>query len=265
MNIIINNPQKAESFAAIFQHIKLFTDNINLFFEKDRLYVQAMDNSRIAIFEVFIPKEWFDAYETATSSGVTVGINSSLLYRVLNAREKMQQINMVYKNEDNDKLCIHYTSESKDEFDKHFELSLLDIDSDTMNIPEMEYQAEFTVGSSNFANIINQLKTFGDNLEFNCTEDKIMLYSSSIEQGKMACEIKMDELSSFAIEEDATIKSGFSLNYLHNICLYNKLSKEVDIHLSMDYPIKIIYKLFGHDAAKMVFYLAPKIGDGSDE
>ena len=54
MNIIINNLQKADTFAAIFQHIKLMTDNINIMFEKDRLYVQSMDSARVSIFEINI-------------------------------------------------------------------------------------------------------------------------------------------------------------------------------------------------------------------
>ena len=138
---------------------------------------------------------------------------------------------------------------------------MIDIDAELIEIPEIEYQADFTVGSANFSNIINQLKTFGDNLDINCTEEKITLYSSSIEQGKMVCEIKIDDLSSFAINEGETVSSGYSLNYLHNICLYNKLSKEIDIKISADYPMKIIYKLFGNDNATMTFFLAPKIND----
>jgi proliferating cell nuclear antigen len=259
MNIIINSPQKAECFAFLFQHIKMFTEHINMMFEKERLYIQAMDNSRVSILEINIPKDWFDAYEIAAS--VTIGVNANILFRVLNAREKTQIIKMEHKNETNDKLNIHFTSDNKEEFDKHFEISLISIDSETMDIPEIEYQAEFTIGSANFANIINQLKTFGDSLEINCSEEKIMLTSSSIDQGKMSCEIKMDDLSSYAIEEGESIKSGFSLNYLHNICLYNKLSKEIDIKISGDYPMKIVYHIVGSETAKMTFFLAPKISD----
>jgi len=264
MNIIINSPQKSECFAFLFQHIKVFTDHINMMFENERMYIQAMDNSRVSILEIIIPKDWFDTYEITNSSGITLGLNANILFRVLNAREKTQTLKMVYNNDSNDKLSIHFTGDNKDEFDKRFEISLIDIDSETMNIPEIDYQSEFTLGSSNFANIINQLKSFGDSLEINCTENKIMLISSSLDQGKMECEIKMDDLSSYAINEGETIKSGFSLNYLHNICLYNKLSKEVDIKMSVDYPLKIIYKLIGSETATMTFFLAPKINDNDD-
>jgi len=56
------------------------------------------------------------------------------------------------------------------------------------------------------------------------------------------------------------MKISFSLSRIHNICSYHKLSKEVDIILTHDYPMKIIYKL-DEEEATMTFYLAPKIGD----
>jgi hypothetical protein len=100
---------------------------------------------------------------------------------------------------------------------------------------------------------------FGDNLEFKCSEKEIMLCSSSLEQGKMYVEIEIDDLSSFAIDENETIVSSFSLTFMHNICLYNKLSKEIELKITNQYPLKVIYKLPMNDDAQMVFYLAPKV------
>lgn len=262
MNIIINNPSHAEIFAILFQHMKTFTDHVNIMFEKERMYIQALDSSRISIFEVVFPADWFDQYEH--SENITIGVNSNTLYKILNTRDKSQQINLVYNSASSDTLKIHFTSELKTEFDKHFEVSLMDIDSELLDIPDMEYDAEFIVGSANFANIINQLKLFGDTLEIDCSEDKIMLYSSSLEQGKMFVEMKIDDLSSFVITENEKLQSSFSLAQMHNICLYNKVSKEVEIKIKKDSPLKIIYNLLDNENAKFIFYLAPKIDDNDD-
>lgn len=261
MKLYITNQVKADCFALIFQHMKVFTEHINLMIEEGRIYIQSMDTSHVSIVEVILPKEWFDEYELDSKESITLGISSSLLFRVLNARDKTQNITLEYDMSEPDKLNIHFTGENKQEFDKHFELSLIDIDSEIMEIPSIDYQAEFTLGSQNFANIINQLKMFGDNLDLKCCENEIMLCSSSVEQGKMYVEIKIDDLSSFAIDENETIQSSFSLTFMHNICLYNKLSKEVDVKISNAYPLKIIYKLPMNDNAQMIFYLAPKIND----
>jgi len=269
MNVTIANAQKAECFAGIFQHMKSFSEHIVVLFEEERMYIQAMDGSRISIVEVVIPSAWFQNYDlTDGGRSMQIGVNSSILYRVLNARDKTQRINLVVNNAEDDKLSIHFTpigdvaTTGNAEFDKHFEIALIDVDSEFMAIPEMEYQAEFSLSSSNFANIINQLKMFGDNLDLVCSENKIVLCSNSVEQGKMFVEIKIDDLSSFIIDEGETIHASFSLNCLHNICLYNKLSKEVEVKFKNNFPMKVVYPLIGGlPDAKMIFYLAPRIAD----
>lgn len=260
MNIIINNPQKAECFASIFQHIKVFTEHINIMFDSEKMYIQAIDNSRVSIFEINLPSEWFDIYTQTNNESCVIGVNASILFRILNARDKTQQINLIY-DKSRDRLEIHFTGENKSEFDKHFEIGLIDIESEIMNIPPIDYQAEFTLESSNFANIINQLKMFGDTIEVKCSEEKIILGSSSSDQGKMYVEIDIDDLSSFIINEGESVNLSFSLMYLHNICLYNKISKDVDVKFSEDYPMQIFYKLPGHDDATIKFFLAPKMND----
>ena len=42
--------------------------------------------------------------------------------------------------------------------------------------------------------------------------------------------------------------------------MYSKLAKTVELCMSENYPIRLIYSL-GEDNAKFVFYLAPKIAD----
>ena len=84
--------------------------------------------------------------------------------------------------------------------------------------------------------------------------------SQSQETGKMSVNVPIDDLSSYAIDEGETIDMSFSLSHLKNICLYSKISKDFDIYLKTEFPIKIVY-LLGSEQAKATFYLAPKIED----
>jgi proliferating cell nuclear antigen PCNA len=261
MNIVINNQTKIEIFTSIFQHIKLFSDNVNIMFEKDRLYLQTMDGSRVSIFELYMPSTWFDTYENKNNASVTIGLNSTMLFKILNTHEKGQLMNIVYDNDD-DKLFIKFHCDDKNIFDKNFEIPLIDIDSELLGIPDFESQADISIPSNNFATIINQLKMFGDTLDIDCSEEKILLISNSQESGKMSVEINIDDLDSFAINDGETLKLSFALSYLHNICMYNKLSKIIEIKLTREYPMKITYHLI--DDGIMVFYLAPKMSDDDE-
>jgi len=257
MEIKITNPIKAELFTSIFQNIKIFTEHVSILCKSTGIYLQTMDSSRVSIIELSLPSTWFDGY--AYTVDISIGISSNILYKILNAREKSQNIQIVYDNGSDDTLSIHFTSEEKNNFDKHFEVPLIDIEVEYMAIPPIEYVAEFTIPSVTFSGLINQLKMFGESMDINCSEEKIVLFSNSIDSGKMSVEMNIDDLTSFAINEGEELNMSFSLNYLHNICSFNKLSKALGIELCYNFPLSIIYDL--SDEGFMKFYLAPKINE----
>lgn len=324
-SIVIRNIQKAELFVNMFQHVKVFSPSINIMFETERMFVQSMDSSRVSVFEITIPAEWFDNYEVQRS--VNLGINVAMLSSVLCTRDKSQQIELVY-NEDDDKLYLHFTRqdvtvselcataaslsaaaaiEDEDDtppaaasakkpakkargkkaaeitpdddetvvtlptapsqyidFDRHFELQLIDLENEIMSIPDdIDYQAEFSISAIKFANLIGQLKLFGDTLNIKCSEEKIILAAVSTESGKMEVFISISDLSEYAIEENQIVNLSFSLRLLQNICLYAKLSREIKIYILKGFPLRVDYNLI--DGATLVFYLAPKIGEDDEE
>ena len=270
MNFCLRNPLKAEQFTSIFQHIKLFTDHICILFEKERMYVQTMDNTRVSVFELTIPSNWFDNYCHKNDSAITIGISSSLLFKILNTRDKAQYIKFEYDPDSDDKLAIHFLcelngeskkskTEQKGVYDKHFEIPLIDIIQDHLEVPEIEFQAEIVLPSSIFASIIQQLKLFGETLDIQCNEEHIILCANSVENGKMFVEINIDDIEEFSINEGYNIELSYSLNYLNNICLYHKISKNIEIKICADFPMKICYDL--GDGALIHFYLAPRISD----
>lgn len=299
MEIIINDSTKSDSFTTIFQYLKNFTDFVNIEFNEDGIHFQTMDNSHVSVVKLNIPKKWFSQY--SCSKNIVLGINISILHKILATKEKNQLLQMMYE-EENDTLEIHFLnkieekveekkeekpkksrkkkseekekekeSEKKEEtikvpetkeikcYDKHFQIPLVDIDAEQMAIPEIEYEVEFSLFSSNFSNIVTQLKMFGDSMDIECSEEKITLYSNSSEFGKMSVIINVDDLTEFSINEGYEMKQSFSLTYLNNICAFHRLAKEMNIKISAEYPLYTFYDL--GDEAYITFHLAPKIND----
>ena len=233
--------------------------------------MQCMDNAHVAIVEMSLPSEWFDVYELDRES-VRIGFNATYLHRILSSRDKDQQIQLVHSEEDADRLLIHLTKRDETDvnakdrkpsthFDKHFELPLMDIEEESMQIPEVEYTAELAMQSAQFADIVTQLKMFGDTMEVQCSEERIALASTSQDQGKMFVEIGINDLSEFAIDEGADLALSFSLTYLKYFCAYSKISELVSIKFGDSYPMRVAYSLGEDEDATLVFHLAPKIND----
>ena len=150
-------------------------------------------------------------------------------------------------------------------FDKHFELPLVDLEEEGMEIPAIEYNAELAMRSSQFADIISQLKMFGDSMEVQCSEERITLASTSQDQGKMFVEISINDLSEFAIDEGADLALSFSLTYLKYFCAYSKIAENISIKFGESYPMRVGYSLGQSidesEEGYLVFHLAPKIND----
>lgn len=284
MDILLNTAAKAEQFTTIFQHLKSFCDHINIMFEKDRMFIQSMDTAHVCVVDLKLPAAWFDKYENKTDGALRVGVSASMLFKILNLRDKTQQIKIVYDIDgDNDHLFISFTTGEEGggggggklkEFDKHFEIPLMDLDCETLDIPGIVHNAELSLKSGHFASIINQLKQFGDTLDIKCTDSKMVMEAKSLEQCKMTVDINIEDIYSFSLDEtineETPLVINFSLNYLYMICLYNKLTEYVHIKISDAYPLKVVYYLDGVEPEEeseregvpnLSLYLAPKIDD----
>jgi proliferating cell nuclear antigen PCNA len=272
MEIAIREPAKIDTFVTIFQHTKLFAEHIQLFFHDTHLFMQLLDKSRVSIFEVHLPAHWFDEYNyQKEGGGIQIGMHSGIFFKIMHTCEKGQEIHIRYDEEENDKLFIDFsaapgTATSTKTFEKHFEMPLMDIDAVMMEIPEIEYQAEFALPSATFAGLVTQFKLFGETLNILCSEEQIQMSALSVEAGKMSVDIPIDDLHSFAIEESQTLELSFSLLHLQNICAYSKIAKHVGLFITRDYPIKVVYELGqpqseGVAIPRLVYYLAPKVND----
>lgn len=264
MNILIQNPTKIDIFTTLFQNMKHFSENVNLQFTSEHLYVQTMDNARISILEFYLPNTWFCEYECVES--ITLGIHSGILYKILAAREKDQSIRIQYTSDNTDKLFVHMCStveknSSNSSFERHFETPLMDIETECVTIPEMDYQVEMSLPSTTFSTIIHQLRGFGDNLEIKCNETVNRWTATTQESGSMSVEMKIDDLNEFAIEEGCDLSLEFALQYLANIGSYGKICKNVHLKMHADFPLRLDYPLDTESNANIKYYLAPKLSE----
>jgi hypothetical protein len=225
-----------------------------------------MDNSKISVFELNLPAIWFDKWIVPINS--VVGILTSLFYNILNLSENSILIEYDPFNE-TDKLNIEL------KIDKcviTYELPLINIEVDVLQIPVVEYIVDMKMKSGFFFNIVDKLKKFGgDNFEIECNEDCVRLYANTVETGKMSAEIKIEDLMEYAIGEDKSIGS-FGMSFIYNIACFYKVSETINIHFTNGEPLKIVYMLSDclednnedRNEPRIIFYLAPKFDVNDD-
>ena len=260
MKVVISDSTKIAAFCTVLSNLKQFNETIELRFTPTNLYVQGMDQSHILLHELTLQKEWFIEYDV--DEDTIIGLNSTVFSNVLGFNGSKQSISISYKK-DADKVCIEFAdTDGVTSINKKTMLSLVDIDNEMLNIPNIDSHSEFSISTRTFSDFIDQLNVFNVNATFKCTEENIKLISEGLD-GTLDVDIPIECLEEFAIEEDSTVESTFALNMLKKICSFHKLSSMINVELSNDYPLKITYGLGDNSTAR--FYLAPKITDDDDE
>ena len=259
MHLSIDNKNKQELFVAIFQLLKNWSSYLNMNFEKNRLYIQSMDKSHVCLADIEIKGNWFTEYECLSNNKVSV---DSVHFAILmNYALKHDIIILKFEDEiDPDKLYIDFLNnkDKKGAFDHFFELTIIDVEEDGLEIPIVEYDVEFSIESKKLVEVFSELNTFGQHLNITCNEH-IMEFSAIGDSTKLKVNIPIDDLNEYAITEGEELNLSFSLSHICKMCCSIKLGTTVDVSLSGEYPMSIKYNL--GDDSNVVFYIAPKITD----
>lgn len=255
MEVIIKDNHKSELFINIFQNIKLFCDSFNIEFQNEALYVQGMDSSHISIFEILIKKEWFDSYNI--NETVLIGLTATIFPKILLTWTSDHSIKLNISEDAHLDVSFEKVT-GNSEYNKYFQIPLIDIESDRMSIPDQEYTLDIEFDSKKLKKLIDELSVIGDVVNIVCDEKEINATSKSVE-GSMTVNIPFDDIEAYSIEENETISATFSLKYIKNMCVFNKIANTATLHLSDGQPLQFKYELENDSYVR--FYVAPTIDD----
>ena len=259
MKLILSEQEKITQFAVIFQNLKAFTEHAVLYLSEEGLYMQGMEPSHCSCFESRLKNNWFDCFEYDNENDVsTIGFNTNVLQRVMGIRRDGQTVEIVVSS-DGDTLQITFTGENDANcLDKYFEIPLMDIDQQILELNSSESDVDLVMPSKKFCELISQLQIFDDNLSLTFTQESV-IFKSSGSDGSMKVNVSFDDVVEYAVAEDLTLKQSYSLKYISMMCLFSKLNEEFTMSFSNNRPMEGRYKLEGE--SYVAFCLAPRVDD----
>merc|ERR1719398_648020 len=165
----------------------------------------------------------------------------------------------------NDADTVSFQCESGDD-DRisDFDLKLMQIESEHMEIPEQHYKVVARMPSAEFQKICRDLKEFGETMQVKASKEGITFsVQGDIGAGNVMLKPreaeKPEERVTLTVHEPVT--ATFALRYLVNFSKAAPLSGTVELGLGPDAPLLVKYNLETGDNGYMQFYLAPKIDD----
>jgi len=243
----------------ILEAIKDLVQDANFECTESGITLQAMDNAHVSLVTLLLRGEGFDLYRVDKPE--SLGINLNSMSKIMRCAANNDTVT-VDKLEGADTVRFLFESPNADRMSE-FHLKLMDIDSETLEIPESMYHAEIELPSAELRRIVSDLSTMGDSVRISVSKEGvrftvrgdegsgsvILRQSTGVDKPEEAIHIVMNE----------PVEQSFALKYLNLFCKAAPLSARAQIKLSKDAPLLVNFSM--NNIGYLAYYLAPKIGD----
>lgn len=242
----------------IVDAVKDLISDANIEFTNSGLSLQAMDSSHVSLVSLIIPPEEFEVYKCEKI--LSLGINLNWFYKILKCATNEDSVEIIYKNNEN--FITFLFKNEVNERSSEFQLRLLEINNETLGIPETIYSAVVTLTAVEYKRVCSEMLTIGDTVYLSISENTIK-FEIEGEVGKGSISLKSHILEENSVEDNTKIsdkeiiKMGFALRYLNTFARAVPLSDKVTLKMSKDVPLQLEFS-FGIKSL-LRYYLAPKV------
>ena len=212
---------------------------------KNGIEMIAMDPANVAMVLFRLLSSAFVEYNVKEET--TIAINLNNLKQVL--RRIKGSDNLTLELSDN-KLKLVLTGSTV----RTFYLPLIDQQEKDHKEPDLKFKTTIKCPSSMLNDAIEDVEIVAESVTFQ-SEEKKFVVSAAGDTGKATVDIKSEE--GVNIETAEKVKSKYSIEYLKKMIQGSKISSNVHVQFSKDYPLKLEYKEL--DKIQMVVILAPRI------
>ncbi|KAG2113406.1 proliferating cell nuclear antigen, N-terminal domain-containing protein [Suillus discolor] len=165
--------QEAALLKRLLDSIKELVTDANFECNEEGIHLQAMDNSHVALVAVKLEATGFKKYRC--DRPMPLGVNLNSLTKVLKCA-KDDDICIIKASDDADVLNLVYEARSSDRI-AEYDMKLMDIDAETLGIPDTEYDARVTMTASEFTRIVRDLSQLGESVRIEVSKEGVRFAS----------------------------------------------------------------------------------------
>lgn len=269
MELHINDVQKAVSFVKMFRNMHLIAEYISIKFNPEHIYIQGIENSKSAIFELKLHSDWFASYEMDNTDEITINMSCGILSKVFSIHAEKEAIT-ISLNSDDDLESLFIVFKSETDFKKDMKIPLMDDICINLNITDIDYDVEFSMKSKTLASVLDKLSTFGNTLNILCNENIICFQASDVD-GELKCILydnneDSEYVDEYSCVEGTNLQVSYGMKMFSNFCSFEKVNSNVYISFTDEKPMKLSYKLDDYEnddltkaKSELNFFLAPKL------
>lgn len=214
----------------------------------DAIEMVAMDPANVAMVIYKLLSSCFTEYDVQKDTEIAINLNN--LKQILRRAKPSDMLSLELTAEN--KLQIKLKSNTT----RTFSIPIIELDEKEQKVPELKFPISIQTQSSIINDAIEDADIVAESVTFIGEKDKLMIAAES-DLSKANIEISANEETKINAENSDKVKSKYSIEYLKKMIAGSKLSNDVVMNFSRDYPLKMEFKVV--DKVMLSFILAPRV------
>lgn len=241
----------------LFEVLKEIVHDVSLCFDDTGVRLLTMDGARCALIYLKLRAESFEAYHCAPAK-FQAGLNMNSMYKLVRTMGSHDTITMYMDDDNAHELGIKIQNSDKNSV-TDFKLKLLDVDSEDICIPDVEFDSVITMPSAYFQRICRDMLNISYTISIRSEGTMLHLGCKGDFARQETVIGEADAGMTVSARTSKKIEGRFSLKYMSLFCKASSLCNTIELFLKESYPLILKYNVAS--LGEIRFCLAPKVDD----
>lgn len=242
---------QASALKSAFEVLKDILNDVNVYFTPKGVQILTLDTARVALVDMFLDADNFEEY--FCEADMVAGINVTNMFKLLKFISNNDTLTIEIKTREFLDIRIENVTKKSD---TRFQLKLLDINEDRIEVPDIVMAVVTTMPSIDFQRICRDMNSLATDLEITRNERHFIIQC----QGDFANQETVIECSDDGSSFDGEFKGKYSLKYLNLFTKATGMCASVQIMQEEENRF-LVLKYNVANLGELKFYLATKSSD----
>lgn len=241
----------------LFEVLKEIVHDVSLEFDNSGIRLLTMDGAKCALISMKLSADSFE--EFYCNGKYPVGINVASMFKLVRITGSHDTITLYMLQSCCNELGITIQNADKNSI-TDFRLKLLDVDTEEVVIPDVEFDSVITMPSAYFQRLCRDALNLADHMTIKSQGGTLTLSCAGdfARQETMIGEANAG-MSISSRPDACTVEAKFSLKYLSLFCKSSSLCNTLELYLKDSFPLILKYNIASLGEVK--FALAPEVED----
>jgi len=239
----------ARDWRYLIESLEAIIEDANFIADREALRLRALDAARIAMVDLYLPRESFTQYELDEEQ-VRIGVNFENFRKIL---KRAKAGDRIICRVEGGRLKVTLAGKAE----RTFSLPLIDVAGEELPVPKVTFDVMAKMLSDTLRDSLKEAELVSDSVRLIGEESELKIQARS-DEGEWEAVFSIDRGSLIEYEVKQPSSSSYSLNYLDDIVSRAyRISDLVTLEFSTNKPLCLTFDIAGGGTLK--FYLAPRI------